>query len=380
MKVFRSIGMMIGAIVGVGVFGLPYAFAQSGFIIGFGWLIVLGFLMIVLQLMFAEMAMETEGKDRLVGYVRRYAGPKFGWAATVAFLGVMWGAQIAYMIVGGEFLFQLLSPFFGGTPFAYAFVIAAVASALIFRGLRFAAKIETVVVCILLFLFSICILASIPFFNVENIFTYDQSSAFLPYGVILFAISGLGVIPEIKDLLGSRDYRLLPQIVAPAMGIIIILYALFSLAVVGVTGHETTPSALAGLSGVLGPGFGVVGSLLGSFTILSIFMMVGIENTNMLRSDFRLPTRTAWAAASFIPVLFFLLGVRQFIDVIGFVGSVFSGALGVFLVVAYYRMCRKRDKRKAVCAHFPRAVGWALVAVFSFGVVAECISFFRAVV
>lgn len=370
-------GMIIGAIVGVGVFGLPYAFAQSGFVVGLGWLILLGFFTIVLQLMFAEMAVDTEGKDRLVGYVRRYAGPKFGWAATVAFLGLMWGAQIAYMIVGGEFLHQLLSPFIGGTPFVYAFVVAAAASALIFRGLKFAAKIEMAVVFILLFLFSVIILASAPFFHIQNILTIDRAHAFLPYGVILFALSGIGVIPEIKEYLGARDLHRLPRVVVPAICIIILLYALFSFAVVGVTGSETTSSALAGLARVLGPGFGAIGSLLGSCTILSIFMMVGIENTNMLRTDFRLPPRVAWAAASLAPVLFFALGVRQFIDVIGFVGSIFSGALGIFLVVAYYQMCRKRDRRKATCAHFPRMIGWILGAVFLLGIIVECLSFFR---
>ena len=375
LKVLRSIGMMIGAIVGVGVFGLPYVFAKSGFVVGLLWLIVLGFFMILLQLMFAEMAVETEGKDRLVGYVRRYAGPGFGWAATVAFLGLTWGAQIAYMIVGGEFLHQLLSPFVGGTPFIFSIIVAVIASALIFRGLRFAAKIETVVVCILLFLFSICMLASAPFFEIQHILTFDRANAFLPYGVILFALGGLGVVPEIKDLLG-RDCRRLPQVVVPAMGVIIILYAFFSLAVVGVTGDATTPSALTGLAQALGPGFVAVGSLLGAFTILSIFMVVGMESMNMLKADFRLRPRAAWAVASFVPVLFFALGVRQFIDVIGFVGAIFSGGLGIFLIIAYYRMCWTRDKRKAVCAHFPRAIGWILAIVFSAGIIGECVSFF----
>jgi amino acid permease len=52
-KLLRAVGMMIGAIVGVGVFGLPYAFAQSGVALGLVWLIAIGGLLTCLQLMFA---------------------------------------------------------------------------------------------------------------------------------------------------------------------------------------------------------------------------------------------------------------------------------------------------------------------------------------
>ena len=62
----RSVGLMIGAIVGVGVFGLPYAFAQSGVGIGLLELLVLGGCLTVLQLMFAEVVMATPDRHRLM--------------------------------------------------------------------------------------------------------------------------------------------------------------------------------------------------------------------------------------------------------------------------------------------------------------------------
>ncbi|MDG1950529.1 MAG: aromatic amino acid transport family protein, partial [bacterium] len=60
-RFLRSVGMMIGAIVGVGVFGLPYAFSQSGFPLGIIELIVVGGLLVIMQLMFAEVAVQTPG-------------------------------------------------------------------------------------------------------------------------------------------------------------------------------------------------------------------------------------------------------------------------------------------------------------------------------
>src|SRR3989338_4596065 len=109
MPFFRSLGMMIGAIIGVGIFGLPYAFAQSGFAIGLLELFILGSFLTILQLMFGEVVVQTPGTHRLVSYIGLYLGPVWKWVALLAFDLGIWGAMLAYMVVGGEFLHALLS-------------------------------------------------------------------------------------------------------------------------------------------------------------------------------------------------------------------------------------------------------------------------------
>ena len=107
--------VLVGTMIGVGMFGIPFAFAQAGFFVGMIYLVMLGLATITLQLMYAEVTLHTPGKHRLVGYMRRYFNQKWAMAAAFVFLGGSWGALIAYILIGGNFLGQLLMPFFGGT-------------------------------------------------------------------------------------------------------------------------------------------------------------------------------------------------------------------------------------------------------------------------
>ena len=116
----RSVGTMIGAIIGIGVFGLPYAFAQAGFLVGLIQLVVIGALLVLLQQLYAEVTIQTPGHRRTVGLALKYLGPKWSRVAALAFFAMMWGAMIAYIIIAGEFLFTLLGPTIGGSPFIYS--------------------------------------------------------------------------------------------------------------------------------------------------------------------------------------------------------------------------------------------------------------------
>jgi len=371
LNLFRSIGMMIGAIVGVGVFGLPYVFAQAGFPSALLWLIVMGGLLTVLQLMQAEVAIQTGGHHRLPGYVREYLGKGWSRLALVAMALGVWGAMLAYMIVGGRFLFLLVSPQGDGPEALYALIIAIVASAFIYRGLRFAARLEVVVVGALLFLFLFIIAASLPHLEPSALVSTTIGDFFLPYGVILFSLAGIGIVPEIRDVLGRRARLDLGRVVVIGMVIIVALYALFSAAVVGVTGTATTPIAFDGLIPVLGDVFRVVATALGALTILSIYLMLGIELLNTLKFDFRLRHGLSWALVTLVPVAAYLLGARAFIEVIGFVGAVFAGALGILVALTYANMLRSGVCKTHHCLRFPSLFTWILILLFAAGMVAE---------
>ncbi len=366
--------MMVGGIVGVGVFGLPFVFAKTGIVIAMIELLIMGFLLTVLQLMQAEVAIQTNGKQRLVGYVRRYLGNRWSWIVTIALAGGIWGAMLAYMIVGGKFVYLFAAPVLGGTEFVYSLMVAVAASALIYRGLTFASKAEIVVVVALLFLFVFIILASIPHLDPAQWLPISLEHAFVPYGVILFSLAGVGIVPELHDVLGKQSRSKLGPVILTGMGIIILLYALFSLVVVGVTGELTTEVAFDGLVPVLGNTFRLFATGLGTLTILSIYFMLGIELLNTLRFDFRMRHKTAWMIVVIVPVLAYLLGAREFISVVGFVGSVFAGTLGVLIALTYDRMKRSPVCREHHCLNFPTVFTWILIALFIGGIGFEIFS------
>ncbi|HBK35238.1 MAG: Aromatic amino acid permease [Candidatus Uhrbacteria bacterium GW2011_GWE2_40_58] len=367
---FRAIGMMIGSIVGVGVFGLPYAFSHSGFSLGLLILLLMAGLLTFLQLMYAEVVMQTKGKHRLVGYTRLYLGKGWSILATISLMASMWGAMLAYIIVGGQFFHLLIGASFGLPEIASSFALAGVASFFIYRGLKFASKIEVVIIGLLLFLFAFIILASLPHLRVEHLLTIDWKQALLPYGVVLFSLAGAAVVPELKDVLGKRSSQI-GAVILTGMAVITILYILFSFAVVGVTGPETAEAAFDGLVPVLGSVFGFVVALLGSLTILSVYMLIGVELQNMFRYDFKLIQPVAWILSAGVPIFLFLVGLREFISLVGFVGAVFGGMIGIFIVMTYQKMRKGLEKEHHQCLHVPSLVSWILIGIFLSGICLE---------
>lgn len=372
----RAVGLMVGSIVGAGVFGLPYAFAQSGAGVGAAWLLGIGAVSLASFLMYAEVVIQTPGTHRLGGYAELYLGPAWKPVSTVMLASAQVGAMLAYAVLGGRFLQSLLGPLLGGNEVMYALSLVAVIGAFTWRGARFAARAEGVVVGVLLFLFVLATLASLPSVQVAHLFSVQWENALLPYGVILFALSGLGAIPEMKDALGAKDLRRLPHAVTFGLFIIVGLYLAFSLAVVGVTGQETTPTAFTGLAVVLGPAFRVVSALLGSLTVFSIFSMTSLQLQNALAVDLRVPRHVSWALAVFVPGILYAVGLREFIGIIGFVGAVFSGLLGILVVALYERLRRSPVCREHRCLNVPTALAALVAALFAWGVLRELFAFF----
>ena len=371
----RSVGMLIGSIIGVGVFGLPYALSRGGMALGLLLLVVMAILLTTMLFMYTEVVLQTPGRHRLIGYAKRYLHGSWWVLALVCFSASVWGAMLAYLLVGGDFLSSLFSLFgFSVSSFWSSVLLWGIASVCIYQGLRFASRLEVYLIGILLFLFFFMILSALPHVEAVNIFQLDWTLAFAPYGVVLFALSGGGVLPEIKEILGHRAKDQLGWTVAIGMAFITLLYALFSFTVVGALGDHVTPVAFDGLVPLLGEVFRVVVALIGSITILSIFMLIGVELRHIFQYDFSLKKYQAWALAVGMPFVLFLCGVREFITVVGFVGGIFGSTLGILYVWMYERMHARLSKDHHHCFHVPRWVSLLLVLVFLAGIFSEIIS------
>ena len=133
---YYPLSVLIGTIVGAGIFGLPYAFAKAGFGIGLLFLFFLAIATLILHLSYGEVVLRTSQKHRLVGYVAMYLGPRWKQiAGIVAVLG-MYGALLAYTILGGEFL-DIIFPFIPSlTPFHFALIFFVLASLGVFTYIR----------------------------------------------------------------------------------------------------------------------------------------------------------------------------------------------------------------------------------------------------
>ena len=133
-RLLLATATLIGTIVGVGMFGLPYVASRAGVGVVVAYLVILGAVVILIHLLYGEVVLRTRGQHRLVGYAERYLGFTGKALATLVFFFGLYGALLAYMVLGGEFLSFLL----GGNvaPFLAGLLLLAAAAYLVGRGLR----------------------------------------------------------------------------------------------------------------------------------------------------------------------------------------------------------------------------------------------------
>ena len=131
-RYFQAIAVMIGYIVGVGMFGLPYLTVRAGWLAFIILLAVLGSAQYLIHLVYANMIVINRSFHRLPGYVEKYLGAKGKWAVFAAKLLGNYGALLAYIIISSIFLRQLLNPFLGENLILYASIIVAIAAIVVF--------------------------------------------------------------------------------------------------------------------------------------------------------------------------------------------------------------------------------------------------------
>ncbi len=333
----RAVMMTIGGLIGVGIFGLPYVFSRAGVAIGLIHLLVLGITMLIMMLAYSDLVLQFPGRPRLKAIVEHYLGPIWANIVSAAFIVGVWGALLSYTIVGGTFLHALLSPMLGGQYFWYQIAFFTISSILLLGGLGIVSRLEILFIAIMFLLLGVVFVGSAPFISVDNFALFHWARGFEPFGAILFATAGLGVIPEAADILGRSKGHLLKKVVFFGALIVLAVYALFSLTVVGVSGSQTSPEAIIGLAPYLGNWLMYLGVIIGVTTLFSSFMMVGTEVVSMLDNDYKCRYLVCWFSTIIVPLIVFLLGARNFIQVISFVGGLIVSLVGLIVIAAYLK-------------------------------------------
>src|SRR3989339_56823 len=185
---------------------------------------------------------------------------------------------------------------------------------------------------------------------------------FLPYGVILSALWGATIIPEIEEMLGV-ERKLFRKIVpwgtiAPA-----VFYLLFILVVTGIAGTEISSEAASGLKNYLPPLVSALVFLFGLIVVFSSYISIGLSLRNTLRYDFKIKKKFAWAIACFAPFFLYLIGFRNFIGIMGFVGAIALAIEGILIILMYNKIKGKW------------ALTFPLILIFVAGIVYEIIYF-----
>lgn len=369
-KLFSAIAILVGTIVGAGIFGIPYAISKVGIIAGIIYLVVLGSFVLIITLGYGEVVLRTRGEHQMTGYAGKYLGVWGKRILSFTLISSIYGALLAYMIGVGDFLDTLLSRFFGGSPFFYSLVFFAVASLVVLAGLKTVASTERILVFILsLVVVLIGVLVS-RYIRLENFSGLELNYLFLPYGIILFAFTGATAVVDMRKILFGEERKLKKAIIFGYL-IPFVIYLAFTFFVVGVTGKATSEEAVRGLANSLGDGIAALGAILGILTMSTSFFILGLVLKEIYIYDYKIRKLSAWWWTIFIPFFVFILGLTGFIKVIGLVGAIVGGVDGIIILAMWQKAKKLGDQKPAFSFNLPKIIYYFLFLVFGLGVLYE---------
>ena len=120
---FEAIAVLIGTIIGAGVFTLPYVAVHSGLATTLIWLIIVSFIITYLHLAFGEIVLRTKKDFRLPGYVGHYlnsSAKKF--ILLITFFTFSFSLLI-YLLLGSQFLRVILNSIWVNFSFPQGFLV-----------------------------------------------------------------------------------------------------------------------------------------------------------------------------------------------------------------------------------------------------------------
>ncbi len=316
---WKAVALVVGTQIGAGVLGLPYAIKGLGFFWGSVSILLAGFLMMLTALFLVEALYRTNPNYHLFELVEHHFGRTGGIVFMFLIVLAVYGALTAYLSGMSESLNRLL----GLDTLWTGILLWAVLSYAVVRGLRFSSAVESAAVTLLLILFGVVLLWSIPYITPYHIpLTEAQLDAFFTaFTVSVFAFFAHLIIPEVVKIVRSKETA--ARVIYHSFIITSLVYVLFSLSVIGVLADSTPEISIFGLVDVFGAVFSPIAYLIPLFTMFTSFLGVALGTTDMLREFLR--KRVISASIVLVPPLVaFLLGYRFF-------GSIVFGSLGLIL-------------------------------------------------
>ncbi|MEA3450244.1 MAG: aromatic amino acid transport family protein [Patescibacteria group bacterium] len=338
-KLFQAVGVMVGYIIGVGMFGLPFVVAQSGVWPFIFFILFFGAVQYFQHMIYANMVIVTDTFHRLPGYANLYLGRAGRNILAVAKIGGNYGVLLAYIIIIGIFLNELLLPVFGGSEFIYSSLLFFISAIIVFFGIKLIAKIELVMSVLLILVVFFIIWKGYGAVDMANFTSISWPLLLLPFGATLMALDGNGSIPIVVKIL-NKDIRSVRTAVRLGTIIPIIITIVFTFIIVGISGNQTTPDALVGVKQILNDGVIFFSLIFGVLTITTSIVLVSESIKETLWWDFKINKTVAWFLTISVPYAMFVFGFTDLTEVISIVGGV-AGALSAIMLILMFNQLRK---------------------------------------
>lgn len=365
-KYFHAIATLIGTVIGVGMFSVPLVVAQSGILLFFPYIIILGLIQYYMHLMYAEIVLSTKKRHRVPGYVIEYFGERYKKPVLIVVLISMNLSLLAYLLIGGIFLHEIFFPAFGGNVFFYTFLMFLLAGALTFKGIKMIANLELSMTGLLFLVIGIIVYKGFPHIVLENYSAVSWNNFFLPYGPIFMAIGGMTAIPTVCSLLTHKKSNIRSAIFwGTTLSVVVV--AIFVLTVLGVSGSNTTADSLTGLHGSLGNGVLLLTLAFGLISIITSLMMTVEATKEIYWLDLKISKIHSWALSLFVPFVLFLVGINNLTSVVSLSGAVVGGVVGVVYLLLILKVKEKAQLNSLIKIKINSNIAFALSFLFLLG-------------
>jgi len=346
---FEGIALLVGMIIGAGVFTLPYLSLQSGVMPTLLLLAIVGAIILYIHLIYGELSLRTEKACGLPGYVGAYLGPKakkFVLGTTLLTFSI---SLLILLLLATQFLTILLSQLGINLAGPWIFTILwLVISFITLYDSRLAVKANFICSFILVAIFIFIALKSLPAIHFENLVSVHWLGFLLPYGAIFYSLNGLAAVPESLQTarinkLPKKNYK---QIIIWGTLIPVVIYALFILSVVGVSGLKTTDTAINGLVGALGTPIVIIGAALGLLAVATSYVTFGMYLKHLFVNDLKFTRVIAQALILLAPFILYFTGLTSFLQAISFMGALLGGAEGILVLITAYKAKGMKGNRE----------------------------------
>jgi len=365
-----AISILVGTCIGAGFLGIPYVASKVGFFPAIGYIVLLGIVILLVNLYLGEISLRTKGDYQIPGYAEKYLGKTGKNISRFTTIFVIYSAVIAYMLGIGESISFLI---FSNSNYVILFgiFVGLFMSTLLWKGLSVLKRFEKIGVGIILVLLVLIFIIFVKDVNTINLLTFNLSSIFLPFGVVLFALLSFHAIPEVRLVLHNNEKKMKKVLIASVL-VVVLFYSLFTFLVVGSQGANTPEIATLALGSIF--------IILGIFAMFTSYLALGNALIQDFMFDDNFKKRKAWFLTSIIPILIFVFlklvasEFFSFTKVLSIGGSVSGALIGILILFMIKKAKQKGDRKPEYSIPLNWFIMGLLILIFVVGIIFEVIN------
>jgi tyrosine-specific transport protein len=355
---------MVGTIIGAGIFGLPAAFSAVGFWPGTALFWVLAGAAMTTHLLFAGMLLQENRRMRLTGLVRRHLDPFFHIVAEITYPLQVVASIFAYLILGGEFLSILARAAGISLPVGiWQMVFWLVGGVTVLFGLKAVARVNGLATSAKMATLLLAVVVAWPLVDLASVRLHGWGEWFLPFGIFLYALSGLPAVGETVEIT-KRNKREALWAVGIGSFVSALLSWMFGV-VIYLAARGYPIHTISEVVSVLPSGWALLIPFLGLLSVSTAYLIMAEDLKETLDLDFKLNAKQSVAIALGLPLLLLLAVSRDFLATIGFIGSVFVSLNGLMICAMAFKSFERQ--RRASTRLLGLFVIVLLAAVYLFG-------------